>query len=115
MKNKTFTVELEMDKKTLKTVLHLKETMKDETQTVRQIMTTIVNASVESLDNEKERQRLTKEYGPVWNTQELQNDFEVLGFMAPFVIVRNRNSLTNEKGTLMFQHSPRFYFNYRKD
>jgi hypothetical protein len=51
--------------------------------------------------------------GPVWDTDELRRDFEVIGFMAPLVVVRSR--ATGEKGSLFFQHSPRFYFNYEKD
>jgi hypothetical protein len=50
-------------------------------------------------------------YGP---PDELRaSQYEVLGFMAPYVIVRNRE--TGKKGTLEFQHSPRFYVNYVED
>ena len=48
--------------------------------------------------------------GPRWDTAELQRDFEVLGFMAPFVVVRRRSD--GAKGTLEFAHSPRVYFNF---
>jgi hypothetical protein len=40
----------------------------------------------------------------------LTNDFDVQGFMAPFVVVRRKSD--NKKGTLTFQHSPRFYFDF---
>jgi hypothetical protein len=40
----------------------------------------------------------------------LSDDFEVIGFMAPVVVVR-RNS-DGQKGSLMFQHNPRFYFSF---
>ena len=46
----------------------------------------------------------------VWTTAEMQADFEALGFMAPFIIVRRRSD--GAKGTLMFDHSPRFYFGW---
>ena len=46
----------------------------------------------------------------VWNTDELTKDFEVLGFMAPFVVVRKRD--TGERGTLQFTHDPRYYFGW---
>ena len=49
----------------------------------------------------------------VWNTDELQADFDVRGFMAPYVVVvRKRDGVV---GSLEFQHSPRFYFNFVPD
>lgn len=45
-----------------------------------------------------------------WNTEELQRDFSVIGFAAPFVIVRRKSD--GQKGTLEFTHSPRVYFNF---
>lgn len=76
-------------------------------------MTAGINGAVESDDKATERQRLEKEYGQVWDTQQLGNDFEVLAFMAPFVIVRQKS--TGSKGSLMFQHIPRFYFSFTAD
>ena len=48
-----------------------------------------------------------------WDTAQLQADFEVLGFMAPFVVVRRRSD--GKKGSMEFTHSPRFYFNFMPD
>jgi hypothetical protein len=48
-----------------------------------------------------------------WNTQELGRDFEVIGFMAPFVAVRRKSD--GAKGSLEFTHMPRWYFNFVKD
>jgi hypothetical protein len=48
-----------------------------------------------------------------WDTQELGRDFEVIGFMAPFVVVRRKSD--GAKGSLEFTHNPRFYFNFVKD
>jgi hypothetical protein len=59
------------------------------------------------------RAALEAEYGQVWDTQELQRDFEVLGFMAPFVVVRRLSD--GKKGSLEFRHSPRLYFNFTVD
>lgn len=56
------------------------------------------------------RQALESQYGQVWDTTQLTNDFEVLGFMAPLVMVRRRSD--GRKGSLEFQHSPRFYFSF---
>ena len=62
-----------------------------------------------------ERERLEERHGRVWDTQELSRDFEVLGFytMAPYVIVRKKKN--GVKGTLIFQHAPRFYFSFVRD
>jgi hypothetical protein len=57
------------------------------------------------------RQGLEAEYGQVWTTHELSQDFEVIGFMAPFVVVRRKSD--GKKGSLEFQHSPRFYFGFK--
>ena len=56
------------------------------------------------------RQALEARYGQVWDTEELSRDFEVIGFMAPFVIVRRKSD--GKKGSLEFQHQPRFYFSF---
>lgn len=60
-----------------------------------------------------DREILEKRYGKVWDTEELRAEFEVLGFLAPYVIVRRRSD--GQKGTLMFQHIPRYYFSWRAD
>jgi hypothetical protein len=56
------------------------------------------------------REDLVGEYGWVWDTQELTEEFEVEGFLAPFVVVVRKSD--QQKGSLEFQHSPRFYFNF---
>lgn len=48
--------------------------------------------------------------GPLWDTTELQRDFEVQGFAAPFVVVKRRSD--GLRGTLTFTHSPRVYFDF---
>ena len=45
-----------------------------------------------------------------WTTAELSAEFEVIGFMAPFVAVRRKSD--GVKGSLMFTHSPRYYFDF---
>jgi hypothetical protein len=45
-----------------------------------------------------------------WTTDELQRDFEVIGFSAPFVVVRRKSD--GCKGSLEFTHSPRVYFGF---
>ena len=58
---------------------------------------------------------LTKEallaaYGQVWDTEDLRKEFDVMGFMAPFVVVRRKSD--GRMGSLVFQHFPRFYFSF---
>lgn len=50
--------------------------------------------------------------GPVWDTEELVADFDVVGFAAPFVVVKRKSD--GVKGTLMFTHRPRFYFKFEE-
>jgi len=45
-----------------------------------------------------------------WDTTQLRADFDVLGFCAPFVVVRRKAD--GVKGSLKFTHSPRVYFNF---
>jgi hypothetical protein len=45
-----------------------------------------------------------------WTTDQLREDFEVLGYMAPFVTVRRRSD--GALGSLEFTHSPRTYFGW---
>ena len=60
------------------------------------------------------RTELEAQYGQVWNTEELRHSrWEVIGFMAPFVVVRDK--ATGKKGSLEFQHNPRYYFNFQTD
>lgn len=47
----------------------------------------------------------------VWDTDELRAEFDVQGFMAPFVMVRRKED--GREGTLMFCHAPRYYFDWR--
>ena len=61
----------------------------------------------------KGRAELETEHGEVWDTDELRRDFEPLGFLAPFVMVRRRSD--GVVGSLMFQHDPRFYFRFLPD
>ena len=51
--------------------------------------------------------------GAEWTTDQLTEEFEVIGFLAPFVSVRHRG--TGKKGTMMFRHHPRIYFGYTED
>jgi len=53
------------------------------------------------------------EDGKKLTTEELVKDYEVIGFLAPFVVVKRRSD--GVKGSFEFVHRPRFYFNWRED
>lgn len=63
-------------------------------------------------DKDKARFRLEALYGQVWDTKQLQEDFEVLGFQAPCVVVIRKAD--NVKGSLEFVHMPRYYHSWVK-
>jgi hypothetical protein len=77
------------------------------TDNLRRAMVAAVNAEPGT------RELLELEHGQVWDTGQLTTDFEVVGFGAPFVVVRRKSD--GQNGTLMFQHSPRFYFAFRAE
>lgn len=85
----------------------------DETEEVRRSRLAVINGAVKSHDPETERKRLEAQYGQVWDATQLSQDFEVLGFMAPYVVVKCKSD--GRKGSLEFQHHPRFYFNFVLD
>ena len=57
------------------------------------------------------REALEAQHGQVWDTDELSRDFEAIGFLAPFIVVRRKSD--GQKGSMEFQHHPRFYFGFR--
>lgn len=74
----------------------------DETENIRKVQQAIVNATPNEALPEK-----------TWTTDELTKEFAVLGFMAPYVVVRRISD--GKKGSLMFRHSPRVYFGWTED
>jgi hypothetical protein len=89
------------------------KTCPDDTEEIRRARWTAINAAVTSGDPDSERQRLTAQHGQVWDSAQLSQDFEVLAFMAPYVVARRKSDA--RKGSLEFQHHPRFYFNFALD
>jgi hypothetical protein len=47
-----------------------------------------------------------------WTTDEFRAEFEITGFMAPFVVARRRSD--GKIGSAEFTHSPRVYFNWEE-
>jgi hypothetical protein len=78
--------------------------MSDPTETIRKELVVQINAEPGS------REALEAQHGQVWDTNQLREDFEVLGFGAPLVVVRRKSDC--QKGSLFFQHSPRFYYGF---
>lgn len=76
----------------------------DITENIRRGMVEAINTCPKS------REQLEEEYGDVWDTIELQEDFIVKGFLAPFISVTRKKD--NAEGALCFQHLPRFYFGF---
>ena len=83
----------------------------DETESFRRAEVNRINSEVQSDDKATERKRLEGIHGQVWDTDQLSTDFEVRSFAAPYVIVTRKSD--GAKGSLEFQHSPRFYFNFQ--
>ena len=66
------------------------------------------------VDAKAERRRELEAAGhTVWDTEELKRDFDVKGFMAPFVVVRRKAD--GKLGSLEFEHNPRLYYAFRED
>ena len=79
--------------------------MSDPTETIRRERLAEINIVPGS------REDLEAKYGQVWDTGELTEEFQAIGFMAPLVVVRRRSD--GVKGSLEFQGNPRFYFNWQ--
>lgn len=78
----------------------------DPTEAIRRELAETINATPGS------REALEAVYGQVWDTEELTRDFAVEGFGAPFVVVTRRAD--GARGSLEFQHRPRFYYSFKE-
>jgi len=81
--------------------------MSDPTEGIRRELVKEINAKP------AERVALEKEHGQIWDTDELTDDFNVLGFMAPLVVVERKSD--GKRGSLFFQHSPRYYYGFKEE
>ena len=91
--------------------------MNDVAETTRRLAVQAINDKAQEIpidDIAAHRACLESEYGVgnVWDTKELQKEFEVIGFMAPLCLVQRR--LDRVKGSVTFRHSPRFYFDFKR-
>lgn len=78
--------------------------MSDPTEATRRELVAEINAEPGS------REYLEAKHGRVWDTGEMQEEFEAIGFSTPLIVVRRRSD--GVKGSLYFQHNPRFYFDF---
>jgi hypothetical protein len=76
--------------------------MTDETENIRRAMLT---SGQPQRDLAEAKQR--------WDTDQLREEFEVHGFLAPFIVVTRKAD--GVKGSMEFTHNPRFYFNFVPD
>lgn len=81
--------------------------MSDPTESTRREMVAEINSEPGS------RESLEEQHDQVWTTSELQKDFEVLSFAAPFCVVKRRED--GVRGTVTFQHDPRFFFGFEAE
>ncbi len=81
--------------------------MNDSTEQFRRAEVARING------NPSEREALEATHGQIWSTDELTTDFEALSFLAPYIVVKRVSD--GIKGTLEFQHSPRFYYNFQPE
>lgn len=70
-----------------------------------------INAGTQDVPENVLRAELEQEYGKVWTTYEMSEEFDVSGFMAPLIIVTRKSD--GRKGSLKFTHQPRFYFDFQ--
>ena len=79
--------------------------MSDPTETIRRERLAEINIEPGS------REDLEAKFGQVWDTGELSEEFQAIGFLAPLIVVRRRSD--GAKGSLEFQNNPRLYFNWQ--
>ena len=81
--------------------------MSDPTESIRRKRLVEINAEPGSRD------ALEAKYGQVWDTQQLAENFQVIGFWPrSWWSVANRDGV---KGSLEFQHHPRLYWGFVED
>lgn len=85
----------------------------DNTEQFRRSEVARINSEVQSDDDKAERERLEGIYGKgnVMTMDEAREKYEFIGFGAPYVSVRRKSD--GKRGSLEFQHRPRFYFNFQ--
>jgi hypothetical protein len=79
--------------------------MSDPTENIRRALVAEINSDT-TLDKKLDQEE-------TWTTDQLTEEFRVLGFMAPFVVVERKSD--GKKGSLKFRHHPRIYYGFQED
>lgn len=58
------------------------------------------------------KEELKEIFGDVWDTTEVQKAFKIGSFLSPWCFATRRAD--GMRGSLTFQHNPRFYFNFKE-
>ena len=87
--------------------------MRDSTEGLRKLLLEAQRQQIEAAESEEALEaQLRETYGQLWDTKQLQEDYIVQGFLAPFVVVTRKSD--NQRGVLMFTHLPRFYYGFEE-
>jgi len=87
--------------------------MSDPTEGIRRVMVAAINEEAAAIPKtEDPRAILSARYGQVWDTWELQRDFTVQSFAAPFVEVKRKSD--GVVGLMLFSHHPRYYHSFEE-
>jgi hypothetical protein len=78
---------------------------------VRRLQQALINE--EAARTVDPRAELGEKYGQLWDTGELQREFTVHSFLAPYVSVTRKSD--GVKGTMLFSHRPRFYHSFQPE
>jgi hypothetical protein len=60
------------------------------------------------------RARLEERYGQVWDSFTLVRDFNIVRFADPLIVVVERRA-DGVRGTVEYQHDPRFYWGFKPE
>ena len=87
--------------------VRLSERMEDPTVELRRHRSKEINFQP------RNRLELRRDFGEVWSHHEMAREFDVLLWVCPLVIVIRKRD--GAKGSLLYQHRPRFYFRFFQD
>ena len=71
------------------------------------------NELVEMNDRDLTREALERDYGEVMDTSAVNMKYQVISFMAPYVLVVRLSD--GKRGTLKFTHLPRWYHSFEEE
>jgi hypothetical protein len=86
--------------------------MHDPTEETRKAMLLGQQTILAEFTDEQIEEDMRKGYPDACNTKELQEQYRVTSFLAPFVSVVRRSD--GVKGTLRFIHQPRIYYGFQE-